>query len=90
MIVIRRVLARKAAAFHHRRLVEALEDRCLLSAGSSIRFIMPVGLPVNNTTTFATLDAALNAGGLNAGDVIQIEPGARRAGSMSPARPRPA
>src|SRR5262249_55530549 len=36
------------------------------------RFVVP-GM-VNNVNTFATLQAALNTPGLNAGDVIQIEP----------------
>jgi hypothetical protein len=49
-----------------------LEDRTLLNN----RFVMPLGFPPDNATTFATLKAALTAPGLFAGDAVQIEPGA--------------
>jgi hypothetical protein len=39
------------------------------------RFVVPVGVPVDNVTTFGSLSAALTTGGLNQGDVIQIEAG---------------
>ncbi|HEV3079935.1 MAG TPA: hypothetical protein VGY66_09155 [Gemmataceae bacterium] len=39
------------------------------------RFVVPVGVPVDNVNTFATLQAALTTATVNAGDVIQIEPG---------------
>jgi hypothetical protein len=39
------------------------------------RFVVPVGLPVDNVTTFGSLSAALTTAGLNQGDVIQIETG---------------
>src|SRR5262245_50701401 len=51
--------------------LEALEERTLLNN----RFVVPVGIPANNQTSFATLQAALATPGLTAGDVIQIEPG---------------
>jgi hypothetical protein len=49
-----------------------LEERTLLNN----RFVMPLGFPPDNVTTFATLKAALTATGLFAGDTVQIEPGA--------------
>ena len=52
-----------------RPVVEILESRTLLSN----RFVVPVGVPVDNVTTFATLQAALTTGTVNAGDTIQIE-----------------
>jgi hypothetical protein len=65
-------------AFKNRRLasrcrleVELLEERTLLNN----RFIVPAGAGVDNSTTFATLSAALTTSGLATGDVIQIEPG---------------
>src|SRR6266436_6686719 len=51
--------------------LEALESRTLLNN----RFVVPVGVPVDNVNTFATLQAALTTATVNAGDVIQIEPG---------------
>jgi hypothetical protein len=39
------------------------------------RFVVPVGQPVDNVTTFASLAAALTTAGLNPGDVIQIDAG---------------
>jgi hypothetical protein len=39
------------------------------------RFVVPAGLPVDNTTTFTTLQAALTTAGLVTGDTIQIEAG---------------
>src|SRR5262245_8366684 len=56
---------------HSRLQVEALEERVVLNN----RFVVPAGLPVNNSSNFATLQAALTTPGLAAGDVIQIEPG---------------
>jgi hypothetical protein len=50
--------------------VEALEERTMLNN----RSVVPVGVPVDNTTNFASLQSALATAGLNAGDVIQIEP----------------
>jgi hypothetical protein len=49
--------------------VEPLEERMLLNN----RFVVPVGM-VDNVTKFATLHDALTKTGLNAGDIIQIEP----------------
>jgi hypothetical protein len=49
--------------------LEALEERLVLNN----RFVTPGA--VDNVTTFATLKAALTTPGLQAGDVIQIEPG---------------
>jgi Domain of unknown function (DUF4214) len=51
--------------------LEALEERTLLNN----RFVVPVGVPVDNATSFGTLAAALTTAGLAAGDVVQIEPG---------------
>jgi hypothetical protein len=63
--------SRPSVCSTHRRSrlsVEALEDRMLMNN----RFVVP-GM-VNNVTTFASLHDALTAPGLNAGDIIQIEP----------------
>jgi hypothetical protein len=49
--------------------LEALEERMLLAT----RFVVPTGA-ADNVTTFDTLLGALATPGLNAGDVIQIEP----------------
>jgi hypothetical protein len=51
--------------------LEGLEERTLLNS----RFVVPVGAPVDNTTTFSTLSAALTRPGLVAGDVITIQRG---------------
>jgi hypothetical protein len=51
--------------------LEALEDRTLLNN----RFVLPYSVPVDNATTFRSLEAALTTAGLNPGDVIEIEPG---------------
>jgi hypothetical protein len=45
--------------------LEALEDRLMLNN----RFVVPVGVPVDNATTFATLEDALSTSGLVAGSV---------------------
>jgi hypothetical protein len=50
--------------------LELLEDRTLLNS----RFVVPTA-SADNVTNFADLQAALATPGLNAGDVIQIEPG---------------
>src|SRR3954449_1323900 len=52
--------------------LEPLEDRNLLAT----RLVVPLDVPVNNTTTFRTVHDAMQISGLAAGDVIQIEPGA--------------
>lgn len=52
-------------------LLEDLEKRTLLNN----RFVVPVDTLIDNQTTFATLQAALTAPGLNANDIVQIEPG---------------
>jgi hypothetical protein len=49
--------------------VEALEERMLMNN----RFVVP-GM-IDDATRFSSLQAALDSPGLNAGDVIQIEPG---------------
>jgi len=49
--------------------VEPLEERMLMNN----RFVVPAGM-VDNMTKFATLHDALTKPGLNAGDIIQIEP----------------
>src|SRR5438105_2056557 len=54
-----------------RPAVEAFEERTLLNN----RFVVPITVPVDNQTTFATLQTALTTPGLSAGDTIQIEPG---------------
>jgi Domain of unknown function (DUF4214) len=54
-----------------RPAVEALEERTLLNN----RFVVPITVPVDNQTTFATLQTALTTPGLSAGDTVQIEPG---------------
>jgi hypothetical protein len=51
--------------------LEALEDRMLLNN----RFVVPVGVAVDNATTFGTLQDALSTAGLAPGNTIQIEPG---------------
>jgi hypothetical protein len=51
--------------------VEVLEERTLLNN----RFVAPVGVPVDNMTTFANLQTALTTPGLATGDTIEIEPG---------------
>ena len=51
--------------------VEVLEERTLLNN----RFVAPVGVPVDNVTTFANLQTALTKVGLATGDTIEIEPG---------------
>jgi hypothetical protein len=51
--------------------LEGMEERVLLNN----RFVVPVGAPVDNVTTFATLQNALGFSGLVTDDVIQIEPG---------------
>jgi hypothetical protein len=51
--------------------VEVLEERTLLNN----RFVAPVGVAVDNVTTFANLQAALTTVGLATGDTIEIEPG---------------
>jgi hypothetical protein len=53
--------------------LEPLEDRILLNN----RFVVPVSLPVDNVTNFATLQDALttNSAGLSSGDTIQIASG---------------
>src|SRR5262245_49110237 len=71
-----RSLRRPSSSHFPRRLrirpaLEPLEDRTLLNN----RLVVPVGIPVDNSTTFATLQAALTTAGLVSGDVIQIEPG---------------
>ncbi len=63
-----RIAARPAL---YRPRLEVLEARTLLNN----RFVLPLGVPVDNTTTFTTLQAALATAGLTAGDTIQIEPG---------------
>jgi len=63
--------ARSKARPRFRPAFEALEGRILLNN----RFVAPAGAPVDNVTTFATLQAALTMGGLPTGDTIQIEPG---------------
>jgi hypothetical protein len=50
--------------------MDALEERMLMNN----RFVVPG--TADNVTTFGTLHAALTTPGLNAGDVIQIEPNA--------------
>jgi hypothetical protein len=52
--------------------VEPLEDRLT----PNNRFVVPVGVPVDNVTNFATLSSALTTAGLTTGNIIQIEPGA--------------
>jgi hypothetical protein len=52
--------------------LEALEERLVLNN----RFVVPVGVPVDNVTNFGSLAAALSTPGLSKGDVIQIEAGA--------------
>ncbi len=59
---------RPATRRRARLAVEALEERMLMNN----RFVVP-GI-ADNVTTFGTLHAALTMPGLNAGDVIQIEP----------------
>src|SRR5438105_834655 len=54
-----------------RPVLEGLESRTLLNN----RFVVPVGTPIDNMATFATLQAALTTAGLSPGDIIQIEPG---------------
>jgi hypothetical protein len=57
---------------HTRRpQLEALEDRVLLNT----RFVVPAGAAINDQTTFASLQGALTAPGLAAGDVVQIQAG---------------
>lgn len=51
--------------------LEGLEERTLLNN----RFVVPLSLTADNVTTFYTLQSALTTNGLNAGDIIQIEPG---------------
>jgi hypothetical protein len=51
--------------------VEVLEERTLLNN----RFVVPLGVPVDNSTSFANLQAALTTAGLATGDTIEIEPG---------------
>jgi hypothetical protein len=51
--------------------LELLEDRTLLNN----RFVVATGAPVDNATTFATLQAALTTPGLVTGDTIQINAG---------------
>src|SRR5580704_1874007 len=55
----------------NRPFLEALEDRTLLNN----RFVVPIGVPVDNATTFGTLQDALSTAGLATGNIIQIEPG---------------
>ena len=61
--------ARKSTGY--RLFLEDLEKRTLLNN----RFVVPVETLIDNQTTFATLQAALTTPGLNANDVVQIEPG---------------
>src|SRR5436305_1146554 len=63
--------------------LEALEERTLLNN----RFVVPVGVPFDNTTNFATLEAALSTTGLVIGDTIQIEPGSAPGNLFSAAPP---
>jgi hypothetical protein len=51
--------------------VEVLEERTLLNN----RFVVPLGVPVDNSTRFTNLQAALTTAGLATGDTIEIEPG---------------
>jgi hypothetical protein len=51
--------------------VEVLEERTLLNN----RFVVPLGVPVDNSTSFTNLRAALTTAGLVTGDTIEIEPG---------------
>ncbi len=52
--------------------LEPLEDRLT----PNNRFVVPVGVPVDNVTNFATLSSALSTAGLTTGDTVQIESGA--------------
>jgi hypothetical protein len=71
LFVRRRPALRRPARAWCRPRLEGLEERTLLNN----RFVVPVGAPVDNVTTFSTLKAALTTPGLTAGNVIQIEPG---------------
>jgi hypothetical protein len=51
--------------------VEPLEDRIALNN----RFVVPVGVAIDNFATFGTLKDALDTTGLSTGNIIQIEPG---------------
>jgi hypothetical protein len=62
---------RRPAPARARPRLEALEDRTL----PAVRFVIPLGLPADNTTTFHSAAAAFIAPGLASGDVIQVEPG---------------
>jgi hypothetical protein len=53
-----------------RPAVEALEERLVMNN----RFVVPVA-QADNVSKFGTLNAALTTAGLQAGDIIQIEPG---------------
>jgi hypothetical protein len=61
--------ARLSTRLGPRLAVEPLEERMLLNN----RFVVPAGM-VDNMSKFATLHDALTKPGLNAGDIIQIEP----------------
>jgi hypothetical protein len=54
-----------------RLAVEVLEERALLNN----RFVVPLALAADNVTSFHTLRDALSAGGVDGGDVIQIQLG---------------
>ena len=51
--------------------LEHLEERLVLNN----RFVVPATTPIDNLTTFDTLQAALTTSGLSTNDIIQIEPG---------------
>src|SRR5262245_18316206 len=69
-----RPISKRPSPAPHRKarlLVEPVEERTLLNN----RFVVPIGLPVDNATNFATVQAALAMPGLAKGDTIQIQPG---------------
>jgi hypothetical protein len=57
--------------------VYAINNATLFAVGSAAitRYVVPAGVPTDNLTTFASLQAALTAPGLSPGTIIQIEPG---------------
>src|ERR1041384_5470529 len=67
--------SRSPARPRTRLQLEPLEERTLLTT----RFVVPVGVTPNNTTTFNSVRDAFqfSQGTLAAGDVIQIEPGSQ-------------
>src|SRR5262245_40112700 len=62
-------------AMHTAKATLRVEGLVARDLPATTRLVVPIEVPVNNTTTFHTAALALKTAGLAAGDTIQLEPG---------------